>query len=185
MSLTEARQEALGRIDRLKAARGAAVLDGDAFDDAELRHAEAELTALDDAEAELTRRQRAAAADEWSRLRQGLMAELKKRDAARLDAVDRFQTAACEMVAALNDVLDESDAERAAFNRLGIQILPGLTEPELCRRLSIYLGSVLSTIRRHPRRFSGLQWFFTGSPQPSDWAEAEAKAVDIATIEGS
>lgn len=51
------------RIDGLRRARGAALLDGLPFDVTQLSEAEAELQALDDAEAEARRRQSAAADD--------------------------------------------------------------------------------------------------------------------------
>jgi hypothetical protein len=147
IDLAARREAANAKLAGLRAGAGAAVLDGGkAANWQDLAAAEAELTAVDAAEAERTRREREAEAAPIAALRQTLKAELKEAEQRKLVAVGRAETAARDFVAAMGDVLADAAAVRGVCARLGVPPPDGADGPELMTRLGQHLGATQSGI---------------------------------------
>src|SRR5579872_4563609 len=99
------RADLIAERDALRAKRGAAALDGKPFNSSRLGEIEAELAALDDADAEAERRRAGAAIDTKALLARALRLKLAARDEERLAALAAAETAAEQMVEALKTFL--------------------------------------------------------------------------------
>lgn len=162
-------------IEEMRAAEGAALLDGEKFNRAPLDRLRAELEALDAAEGEASRRDAEKAAIEAARLRKERLAALVKAEDARLAALSNAEAAARELCDALV-AAEKAKGEVLAINsQLGGKPIMALLDHSnrVSRRLSAIMGPVSGLTRRY-----GQIEFRESLPQErGPWRDSEAALV--------
>lgn len=113
MNLSERRMQASLALADLEAAQGAALLDGQPFDPAEVAAKRAEIAAIDAAEAETARRERIAQAEALAAHQDATRAEIRETLPQYADAVKRAEKSARALVKALADIETAADALRS------------------------------------------------------------------------
>lgn len=113
MNLSERRMQASLALADLEAAQGAALLDGQPFDAAEVAAKRAEIAAIDAAEAETARRERIAQAEALAAHQDATRAEIRETLPQYADAVKRAEKSARALVKALADIETAADALRS------------------------------------------------------------------------
>lgn len=172
-TLAERREIALDRLASLRRQRGAAILDGKTFDDAEIIAAEQEIDALARAEIEAVRRERDEEAARLATIAATLTDELVEKEAQRLSAISQAEKGARALVAGLADVLKIADEMRGLAGRLGKPVPAKLDGPALASRLSQRLVAILSTLPSHRYRFGAVEWRSCWRKAEDDWATHE------------
>lgn len=169
------RMSLIARIEEMRAAEGAALLDGEKFNRALLDRLRAELEALDAAEGEASRRNAEKAAIEAARLRKERLAALAKAEDARLAAIDRAEAAARELCDALI-AAEKAKAEVLAINsQLGGKPIMALLDH--ADRLSRRLSHRLSPLTGLNRRFGQVEFRESLPQERGPWRAAEAALV--------
>jgi hypothetical protein len=174
-TLAKRRTEREAELAVLERAQAVAVLDGDAFDASRLIECRLELAALDGAEAEAVRRERAAEsaekAQERAEARKGLSDSLE----AYLAAVERAEASAKAMVADLVLVETLADAMRGQCRVVGGAMLPiPLEQNDTRLKLSAMLVTQLAPLGVR-NRIGCMEWSSV-APMP-DWPATARKYV--------
>jgi hypothetical protein len=172
-TLAERKSDALVRLDTLRRQRGAAILDGNAFDDSGIIAAEQEIDALAQAEIESVRRKRDDEAVRLAGLVGTLSGELVEKEEKRLAAIGRAERGARELVAGLADTLRATDDMCDLVRRLGQPVPAKLDGPATASRLSQRLVAVLSTLPGHRYRFGAVGWRSCWRDAQDEWAKHE------------
>lgn len=169
------RQEIEDRLTALRRERGAATLDGKAFNPAAIVAMEHELEALDDAEGEKTRRDREAAERQHDGSQARLRKQLADLEVSRLAAIAEANAAACQLAESIGRAITVSEnMARVAYQLTGYSSPIVLQKNTLVSRLCGRLSAVMASIPGHRGRLGGIQWsggsLYRGG---DDWAEAE------------
>jgi|GEM_PF-2473014 len=179
------RSEVLGRIADLKEKRGAALVEGVAFDSQSIRDAEDELDAIDAAEAaeERKARQRLLAEDEQRRKR--AQAELAKVRKSRESAIQQAEDACHALASALGRILSTSDEASKLMMKLGFTAPMCLMQPEVKLRASFRLANILQPACG--RKFGNIEipdaggnFLPDGTMKADSWKESERKKTAAA-----
>jgi hypothetical protein len=182
MLLDTTKTEKLSHLDNLRRDRGSALLDNGKVPTSlqdQILHTEGEIYAIDEAIGEQARRDRLLAEQSGNEERAAGLAALRSQEIARLDAIDRAQTAAAALTAALKDALSISaDISRLCANA-GEPCSLTFGEHEIGRRLSGWLAVSLSTLRSR-YRFGVINWTFAADvafvrDAGKTWHESEAE----------
>jgi hypothetical protein len=164
-------------------ARGAALLDGVRFDATPLAAVRQELEALEDAEAEASRRQATAA----EQARAGHVASVRERvatiDAARVAALGAAEQAAVQMVAALAEYRAGCAAITNETRGLGAAVPASLLPRAVDQRIGSMLAGALFEIRSDQYSLGELEWHRPMIAPVADWPAADRAqtAPDIET----
>ena len=172
-SIAERRQDALARLETLRRRRGAAVLDGTPFEDAEIVEAEHEIDALAQAEVEAVRRERDAEAARLAEISESLGTDLGGKEDERLAAIARAENGARELVAGLGAALQAAGDMRGLARQLRQAVPAKLDGPAMVSRLSQRLVAILATLPGHTYRFGAVEWRSCWRKAEDDWAERE------------
>jgi len=178
-NIAERRSEVETKLSKLRAQRGAAVLDGEPFDSAELSDLEGEVASLAAAGDEQINRDRAEERLEFEKRRSQLRKELAALEATRLGAVQDANHAARDLARALERVLT-SNAEMA---KVATEITGGkapsiLGVHGLVQRLSGRLSAVMQSIPGYPARFGSIVWQGASlHSHADDWRALEQTAL--------
>lgn len=171
-SLDHRRTELHGQLTSLERAHGAAVLDGRKFDASSIPVLRQELTALDAAAGEQSRRDREAAAAELQAARGKLLSRFAELEQERLSAWEDAEKATRALASAASRILDTSQTQAVIVSKLGKPVPGMITRPEILSLLAWRLSAVLSGISGG--RLGTLEWR-PGPVKPSDnWREREA-----------
>lgn len=176
-TLSERISAAEAKLSGLRARRGSALLDGEVIDAGEVAALESEIAALQDAQGEQVRRERAAAgqarashiAEQRARYR-----ELeKKRDASLRSSEAGFR----EGIAGL----EEAEAYTAEMASLAHQITGGVPSPlnsfDFIRRMSNNICAVLSRGKRG--RIGNLELHHSMAKPNDVWADTEERLMKV------
>jgi hypothetical protein len=172
-TLAERRDDALTRLDSLRRHRGAAILDGETFNDGAIIAAEQEVDALAQAEVEAVRRERDDEAARYTEIIAALSGELADKELERLAAIERAEKGARELVAGLAAAHHAAGEMRPLAGRLGKPVPAKLDGPSMASRLSQRLVAILSTMPGHRYRFGAVEWRPCWRKAEDDWAECE------------
>lgn len=177
VDIAERRSVVENQLDALRVSRGASLLDG-AKDAASPRIValEQELAALDEAETVLVRRQREEAADEAREMRARLVGERKGKATAYLTNFEIMETAAVELVDAVNAVLMSAGDLRMVDAKLGH--FADIGDMATRRRIAEALGEHFAKMGNKPggaQRFETMAWHFPG--QHRDRISIEQRAI--------
>lgn len=182
MDIAARRTELEGQLHGLEQARGTALLDGGkhAAANKAIENIKAELETLTIAEGIAVDRQRTDA--EKLRLTKlaAMRSELAALEEERLQAVERAEMAARNMVDALNAFMDINGKMAAIAHRVaGDAPIPiPLQRTNAIGRMSVRLASILATLKGCPHRFGSVSWIHTGMIRAENsWTEAEASAL--------
>lgn len=146
------RQQAAIKLETLRKERGVARLDGQAFDNALITAAEAELDALDAAEGEAVKRERIEYEAEMKRRRSVARSEVLRLEEQRLEAVQAAHTAAIDMMVALMDIQTYADKLSTTLQTLGVsswEAPASGTRDRLSRRLASVMGPLMTSSRQY------------------------------------
>jgi hypothetical protein len=132
---------------------------------------EAAIDAL--AQADAIQRERERATAELAEYRDGLRTELAAKEAARLDAVEKAEAAARQLVASLSDVLSISADMRAIIRKLDGRVAMALEDGGTVNRMSMRLAAVLRTFAGHRNRFGMVEWRDGVFASAENWRDAE------------
>jgi hypothetical protein len=179
MHLQERKSTATARLDELRQSLGANTLDGGGgavpISD-EIAQIERELQAIEAAEGETARRQRAAEAEaEAARLAE-LKAALAKNEDARLTAYRNAEAAARQLATELKNVLAASRVVRDNILSIGERAsIEFVDTPSVLAKLSSRVSTILSTVPGPPPqpRFGRLKLETAIYSAGDDWAKAE------------
>ena len=183
-ALAERRVNAEERLEALRRERGVSMLDdGGCGDVTAIAALEAEIAAIDEAEAVEVARERELAAEHERERQARIQAQCRAAEARRMFALQRAEEHCRTMVAAFGDVLTESDRIGKALAALPTKVPVGLTVNETGRRLCHMLSGVLRNITS-PIRFGTMELHAGPMPneQPPTWLERDAKecgAIDF------
>lgn len=174
LSLENRKTDVLSRLDELRQARGAAYLDGKAFDMADIEAAERELEAITAAEGEAARREREAHGKAVEARKREMWATVARTEERRLKALDDAQKAAKAMASAIAQALACGVEISDLVHQLDPSIKTDLRD-DFKDRLSRHLGAELRSAIDMNRAFGAItfperQDCFTGS-----WRAAEEK----------
>ena len=181
----EARDDIEVRLAALRRQRGAATLDGKPFDNSTITALELQLEAMDEADAELTRRERDAAARQRTAVLEACREDMVRTNDKRIAAVEQAEKALEQFAVAIGDVLKHATFMTALCREMGVPTPSAFTTGEHAQRISHYVAVVLKEMH-HPSRFGKI-------PLPSSWMpgdrtmlETERKAVahDIERLTG-
>lgn len=161
------------RIETLKRERGAAKLDGRKFDDSAIGTLETELKALDDADGERARRDRAAAQAEVEEQRAKLRGRVAELEAERLAAVGDAERAARELAGAIGRVIEISMDEASTLHAATGAVPMPLHRTDVENRLSGRLAAVMQTVKGNRCRVGHIDWIAGHYKAETDWKEAE------------
>jgi len=190
MNIAERRRDLENTVSTLRQTRGTAVVDGvpTTIPHDAIIAAEAELAALDDAESELVRRQRAAAKDEAGYRRAELLTQMRAAERKRVEAVHRAEQYARAMRAELLTAFEAADEIRVCFGHMQRPAPLQLARPAMASRLAYRLSGQLRGIV-HPARFGGITLALGPAPDDSrEWIVDETTAaLDLSalSIEGA
>lgn len=163
------------RIEEMRAAEGAALLDGEKFNRAPLDRLRAELEALDAAEGEASRRDAEKAAIEAARLRKERLAALSNAEDARLAAIDRAEAAARELADALVAAEKAKAEVLAIHSQLGGKPIMALLDHS--NRISRRLSAVMKPLTGLTRRFGQVEFRESLPHERGPWRDSEAALV--------
>lgn len=174
------------KLDSLRRDRGAALLDGRKFDAGEISRLENDLAALDDANGERARRQRAAAQAEWQCEQAQQRARVVTLEADRLAAVAVAEQAARSLAAAIGKVIEVSMDEAAALHKATGAAPMALHRPDVENRLAGRLSAVMQTVKGHRHRVGHIDWIAGHFRPETDWRQAEQDLLQrhIQQLEG-
>lgn len=187
-SILARRDEATAQLETLRRERGAALLDGQTFDDAAIREAERQLDALSDIEAVQVGRERKAAAQALQAHVAGLRAKLVKTERHRLNAVERAEEAARALASALKHAKEHSDEIEKLVKALGGTVPPNMTSAEAEKRLSNRIGDAMMPLTGIRRRYGNLVFREPLGHERGEWKAGEEKlaaAMIAAVTEGN
>lgn len=182
MLLDQTKADKLSHLDALRRDRGAALLDGGKVPTSlrdQIREAEGDIDAFDEAIGVQVRRDRVIAEQTRLAAAAAVLASLKLQEAARLDAIGRAQAAAEALRAAFKDALSiNAEVGRLCVAAGGATPLI-FGEHDLERRLAGWLAVSLSTVKSR-YRFGVLSWTFAGDiafaqDAGKTWHESEAE----------
>ena len=162
MLLEDTKSTKLSQLDSLRRDRGTALLDkGKIPPNLQdlIRQTEGEISAIDEAIGEQTRRGRVAAEQASNEARAGLLAALKAQEAARLVAIDRAQSAADALKDALRDTLSIGAQVGKLCAEADEPVPLCFATHEAERRLAGWLVTELATVNGK-RRFGSIKWTF-------------------------
>ena len=176
-TIAERRASATAELAELEQARGAAALDGTAFDIARLRECHAELEALDAAELVATRREAEAEAAALAVAKRQAAEDARVALASYTGAVERSEQSSKALASELR-VLDEAAAElRRCYLAMG-RVLPVPLEAKAVRvTVSRLIAGELTGIER-VCGFGDLKW--PSVPVAADWLEHVTKWIQPA-----
>jgi hypothetical protein len=179
----------LAELDGLRRDRGSALLDKGKIPPGlqdMIRQTEGEISAIDEAIGEETRRGRVAAEQASNEVRAGLLAALKAKEAARVAAIEQAQSAAATLATAMKDALSISADIARTCAEADEQSPLCFSAHEAERRLAGWLVTALATVNgKH--RFGSLSWTFAADvafarDAGKSWHESEtemgARALD-------
>lgn len=175
----ERRAEVETTLDEARRARGAAMLDGKRVDHRAVTDAEGELAAIDAAETERTRRERAAADQQWRTRRDRLRGELARQEELRLAAIADANAAARTLAAALGRVLAISDGVARLAHQIAGKAAPmPLGAPAVRSRLGGRLAAILASVPGCRARLGSCSWsHFSLYGDADEWLDAEHKIM--------
>jgi hypothetical protein len=189
MLLEETKTEKISQLDNLRRDRGTALLDkGKVPPNLQdlIRQTEGEISAIDEAIGEQTRRGRVAAEQASNEARAGLLAALKVKEATRVAAIEQAQGAAAALANAFKDALSIGANIARTCADAGEQIPLHYVEHETERRLAGWLVTALATVNGN-HRFGSISWTFAADvafarDAGKTWHESEtemgARALD-------
>lgn len=175
------------RIETLKRERGAAKLDGRKFDGSAIETLETELAALNDADGERARRDRAAAQAEIEEQRTKLRGQLATIEQDRLAAVADAEKAARSLSESIGRVIECSGDLATTLHRLTGAVPTELHVAEIENRLASRLSAVMRTTKGRSRyRIGHLDWLASHFSPETNWQEAEKALLEkhLQHIEG-
>lgn len=173
------RQAIEDRIEALKRERGAAKLDGRKFDGSAIETLETELAALNDADGERARRDRAAAQAEVEEERAKLRSQLATIEQDRLAAIADAEKAARALSESIGRVIEFSGEMAATLHRLTGTVPMELHVPAIENRLASRLSAVMRTTKGRSRyRIGHLDWLASHFSPETDWREAEQALLE-------
>jgi len=176
-TLSERISAAEAKLSGLRARRGSALLDGESIDAGEVSALEQEIAALQDAQGEVVRRERAAAwqareaflSKEQSRLREVFAKYLKDWSEA-----EKYERAYAAKVAEIK----AGHAEMVAIaHELEGKVPSTLAPLGLATRIGNYITAVLSSIPGHRHRIGHLELHQSHTKPGDSWSEAEARLL--------
>lgn len=177
------RAELEAELDSLRRARGKALVEGEPFDATSMRVVEDALQGLEDASAEMRRRDAAAAAAADAERKANARALIAEKNSIRHAALGLAETAARQMVVEMQRYIDATaEISKLAVAAGGTPPL-GLARTDTETRLSRYLAALL--VRPPLWQFGVLEWNSL-PPAPADWNEAEgaiSAAIEALTKE--
>ncbi len=153
------REEIETYLASLRRDRGAATIEGKAFDSAVIASAEIELAALHDAEGEAVRREREAA--ETARLKQlsALHTQLAVLERDRLQDLVEAEAATRQLAAALSRVLrTNGEMGKVVHGITGGRVPIPLSGPDFVSRLAGRIGAIMTTIPGCRASFGSIEW---------------------------
>ncbi|MER9174604.1 hypothetical protein NKH72_13525 [Mesorhizobium sp. M0955] len=175
-TLDDRRRDVEARIETMRTAQGAALLDAKDFDNTDLDRLANELHAISAAEGEEMRRQREKAAvaelERLSNLRKTLMVV----EGNRLEAVDRAEKAARDLCDALKEVRARSADATRLLRALGVRPAVLLDVYELEFRMSLRFAAAIKPLVGLGRRFGQITFPEARSPYDKPW-RAEEQAI--------
>ncbi len=174
------RLEAEQKIAALQQQRGAAIVDGDKFDDAELVHLQRLLSTFDDAEGAIVARQNEATVKNVETFKERCKGELYRLEETRLEAVTAAEKHCRGLIQQLGEILDISAEMRRVCLQGQFPVPSALGEHDTESRLGMLLSALFRTIPRHPARFGAIRWLQTPRQARDDWADHEHQAVKTA-----
>lgn len=166
-SLAERRTATATELETLEREQAVAVLDGKSFDAKRLAECREELAALDGADAEQVRRDRAATAAQGVHHKAETRSAMAETLKAYLDAVEGAEAAARTMVDGFKQADAKADQMRRQIRSLGGMSPTSLDPNETRLKHSAMLATALATLN-HPNRFGALTW--TSVPPIPDWS---------------
>ena len=176
--LQQRRTEAQDRLEQLRTARGAALLDEGKFDGNAIVDAEQELQALNDAEGEEVRRQR----DEDEKKRKALLVQHRRDLAAmegdRLAALREAEAGARQVVAGIARALAVNARMATTCHAISGDSAPlPLNAAGFVTRLAGRLSAVMASVAGHGHRLGFLEWRPAMYHERDDWAACEQKLL--------
>lgn len=175
-TLDSRRSEAERRLAEGRRRRGAAVLDDGDLGHAVVAEAAATVEALDEAEAEQVRRQRAADAAAGERRRAEIRAEVRLAEQRRREATAAAEQAARDMVANLLEVEREAETINAAAVKLGLPAPTGLSVHSIRDHFSDYVTALFFAAGARTG-YGRAHWNSPRVKATVNWAEAEKARV--------
>ena len=167
------------KLDNLLMGRGAAALDGKPIDNAEIQQLEDTLAGLDDAAAELVRRERQAEKERQAASRKRLATALFEAEKTRLEAVADAEHHARRLVVSLNDIMEATSTMRGLCRRGDFEQPGLLAEPATEVRIGQYLSAVFTRMPGHGQRFGQIHWHSTHRKAADDWAALEKAGIEF------
>lgn len=182
LDIATRRAELEGQLHGLEQARGTALLDGGkhAAANKAIENIKAELESLIIAEGISADRQRGDSEKQRLARLAAMRSELAALEQERLQAVERAEMAARNMVDALNSFMDITGKMAAISHRINNDgpVPISLQRNTAVGRMSTRLASILATLKGCPHRFGNVSWLHTGMIHPQDsWAEREMAAL--------
>jgi hypothetical protein len=174
LSLEDRKTNVLSRLDELRQARGAAYLDGKAFDMADIETAERELEAITAAEGEAARREREAHGKAVEARRREMWSQVARTEERRLKALDEAQKAAKAMAAAVAQALACGVEITDLVHQLDPSIKTDLRD-DFADRLSRRLGTEMRSAINFNRKWGVIQFPEHRDCDRGSWRAAEEK----------
>jgi len=182
-NLETKRRDVHAKLAGLQAQRGASLLDGKKFDDAEVSALQDELVALEDAAAEQTRRDRKAAEDEFRTHRASIRKRLTDTERDRLNS---WEQAESHLRAYAKEVekLRRIHAVAADLARqLGGAVPLGLAAMSVDTRIANRISAIMGEIPGCRYRLGHINWHPGTTRAQQRWADEEDKLLGRALNE--
>ena len=178
--IAERHSEVEAKLNKLRAQRGAAVLDGEPFDNAELSDLEGEVASLAAAGDEQINRARAEERLEFEKRRSQLRKELAALEATRLGELQDMNTAARTLADTIGKHFDTVRQMAEVAHAISGKSAPTpLQAPAIALRLSARLSAVMSGITGYRHRLGHIEWLGSSMHRPSDnWRQEEEKILE-------
>jgi hypothetical protein len=170
-TLAEQRAAAQSALVGLEMEQGRCWLDGKPFDPALIDAQQAEIAAIDAAEAETVRRERAAQAAQWASQRDDARKVAAIALATHDAALERVRDSVKELVADIGVMQAAAATMALQCNRMGIRPPDALTASHLTVNVSRLLAGELMAIGGRTY-FGHLKWPSVSAP---DWADYTAR----------
>ena len=179
-NIAERRSEAEAKLMELRAQRGAAVLDGEPFDNAALEKLSAEVDSLAAASDEKIKRERAEERLEFEKRRKQLRKELAALEATRLGELQDMNTAARTLADTIGNHFDTTRQMAEVAHAISGKSAPTpLQAPAIALRLSARLSAVMGGITGYHHRLGHIEWLGSSMHRPSDcWRLEEEKILE-------
>jgi hypothetical protein len=177
------REAASADLARLEEARGVAWLDGEAFDSSLIDAKQAELAAIDSAEVEASRRERAAMARALAKARAEARKEARKELAAYQASLSRAEASAKALVAEIAALQSSSVALAGLCRRMGVRPPAYVGRQELDTVLSRLIAGELMKVGS-VAYYGNMKW--PGTVEKPDWSAHARRVSDTLapTLEG-